>query len=43
MRSISKMAVSVAVAQAICFDTFGSDAVVRTFQELTDGYLNGPS
>jgi aminoglycoside phosphotransferase (APT) family kinase protein len=39
-RSISKMAVSAAAAQAICFDTFGSDAIIRTFQELTDGYFN---
>jgi aminoglycoside phosphotransferase (APT) family kinase protein len=40
MRSISKMTVPPTAAQAICFDTFGGDAVVSTFQELTDGYFN---
>jgi aminoglycoside phosphotransferase (APT) family kinase protein len=40
MRSISKMTVPAAAAQAICFDTFGGSALVHTFQELTDGYFN---
>ena len=39
-RSISKMTVPAAAAQAICVETFGGDAIVRTFQELTDGYFN---
>jgi aminoglycoside phosphotransferase (APT) family kinase protein len=39
-RSISKMVVPSTTAQTICFDTFGGDAIVRTFQELTDGYFN---
>jgi aminoglycoside phosphotransferase (APT) family kinase protein len=39
-RSISKMTVPTAAAQAICFDAFGGEAIVRTFQELTDGYFN---
>jgi aminoglycoside phosphotransferase (APT) family kinase protein len=34
------MIVPATAAQAICLDTFGGDAVVRMFQELTDGYFN---
>ena len=40
VRSSSKMTVPATAAQAICFDTFGGDAVIGTFQELTDGYFN---
>jgi aminoglycoside phosphotransferase (APT) family kinase protein len=34
------MVVPASAAQTICFDTFGAAAMVRAFEELTDGYFN---